>query len=83
VIAHPELVPEVLRQQIYRILILFAVLLQQISHGLDNQALSFDIPWISQPGLSSPTAWIWNDRNGEDSGHGGYFSQKVDTILRL
>ena len=45
-IAHPELVPEVFRQEIDRILILLAVLLQQIPHGLDDQALTFDVPWV-------------------------------------
>ncbi len=76
-VAHPELVPEMLGQQIYRILILCAVLLHQISHGLDNQPLAFDVPRIRGTRFSSTTGWIRNNWDGKDSGHEVCFPSRM------
>ena len=77
VVAHPELVPKMFGQQIYRILILCAVLLHQISHGLDNQPLAFDVPRIRGTSLSPAAGWIRNNRDGKDSGHEVCFSVRT------
>src|SRR5258708_33978780 len=81
VVAHPELVPEMLGQQIYRILILCAVLLYQISHGFDNQPLAFDVPRIRGTRFSPTTGWIRNNRYGKDSGHEVCFPSGRDVRL--
>ncbi len=79
-IAHPELVSEVLGQQVYRILILFAVLLDEIPHGFHNQPLAFDVPRIGRAGLSPASGWVRNDRDSKDSGHEVCFVRTRRTV---
>jgi len=68
VVAHPEIGPEMLRQQVDGGAIVLRIGLRQVAHGLHQHSLAFNIPRV-RLALTLDIFGSGNDWNREEFGH--------------
>src|SRR5437868_14537308 len=64
-VGHTELSAEVLGEQFDGDFVGAGILLRQVLHGFNQQALAFEIAWVALPAARAPlrTRHSWNDEN--------------------